>query len=81
MQIENMSNRQLEDLKSQIDVELQDREMRTRIDPNFTNEECLEDAYTHGLTPDEVFPEHFRDMYEDYISQQERKHSMKTTGA
>jgi len=80
MQIENMSNRQLEDLKSQIDVELQDREMRTRIDPDYTNEECLEDAYTHGLTPDEVSPEH-REMYEDYIAQQERKHSMNTTGA
>jgi len=80
MHIENMSKEELEDLKSQIDVELQDREMRTRIDPDYTNEECLEDAYTHGLTPDEVAPEH-RDMYEDYISQQERKQSMNTTGA
>jgi len=80
MHIENMSNRQLKDLKAKIDVELQDREVRTLIDPNFTNEECFEDAYTHGLTPDEVDPA-FREQYEDYISQQERKHSMRTTGA
>ena len=80
MQIENMSNRQLEDLKAKIDVELQDREVRTLIDPNFTNEECFEDAHTHGLTPNEVDPA-FREQYEDYLSQQERKHSMRTTGA
>ena len=80
MQIENMSNRQLKDLKAKIDAELQDRDVRTRIDPDFTDEECLEDAYTHGLTPDEVSPE-YKEMYEDYISQQERKQSMQTTGA
>ena len=50
MQIENMSNRQLEDLKAKIDVELQDREVRE--DEQVAKD--AEDAMSMGLYIDEV---------------------------
>lgn len=81
MQIENMSNRQLEDLKSKIDAELQDREVRTRIDPEFTDEEVFEDALTHGLTPEDASNPDWALKYEEWLSERDRKMSMRTTGA
>jgi len=85
-QIETMSNRELEDIKAKIDVELQDRELRMRMHPEYTNEkfiEICEDALTHGLTPDDpdVIASGYSEAFADYIAQKERKESMRTTGA
>ncbi len=68
MNIKEMSNRELEDIKAKVDVELQDREYRVKdilskekrmwrmeeqIIEGYTNEEVFEDALTMGLTPDD----------------------------
>ena len=68
MNIQEMSNRELEDIKAKIDVELQDREYRVKdilskekrmwrmeeqIMEGYTNKEIFEDALTMGLTPDD----------------------------
>jgi|VirMetMinimDraft_7_1064189.scaffolds.fasta_scaffold00801_8 hypothetical protein len=79
--IEDMSNRQLEDLLHKISVELQDREVRVRIDPECTNEEVFEDALTHGLTPEDASDPEWGLMYEEWLSERDRKISMRNTGA
>lgn len=77
----NMSNRQLKDLQATIDAELQDRDVRTRIDPEFTDEEVFEDALTHGLTPEDSSNPDWALKYEEWLSERDRKMSMRTTGA
>ena len=81
--IEHMSNRQLEELVNACQVELQDREYRTRINPEYTNEEIFIDAQTMGLTPDDpdVIAGGYADQYLDWLSQQDIINSRKATGA
>ena len=79
----NLSDKSLQDIVQALQVELQDREIRMRIDPEFTNEEVFEDALTMGLTPDDpdVIAGGYSEEFADYIAQKERKESMRTTGA
>ena len=89
MDIQDMSNRQLEDLRQAVSVELQDREYRIQeqqelqIMKGYTNEEVFEDALSMGLTPDDpdIIDEGYAWEFAEYIAQKERKQSMKTTGA
>jgi hypothetical protein len=83
---EYMSNRELEDIKEKVDVELQEREVRMRMHPEYTNEEFIEiceDALTMGLTPDDpdVIAGGYSEAFGEYIAEKERKESMRTTGA
>lgn len=79
----NLSDKSLQDIVQALQVELQDREVRMRIDPEFTNEEVFEDALTMGLTPDDpdVIAGGYSEAFGEYIAQKERKESMRTTGA
>jgi len=79
----DMSDETLKDIIQALSVELQDREVRMRIDPEFTNEEVFEDALTGGLTPDDpdVIAGGYSEAFGEYIAQKERKESMRTTGA
>ena len=83
LNIQDASNDALQMLYERIGQELQDREVRTMIQPGFTNEEVFEDALTMGLTPDDpdVIAGGYADEYSEWLSQQDRKQSMKTTGA
>ena len=92
----NLSNRELEDIKAKVDVELQDREYRVKenlcndihiqeeqIMEGYTNEEVFEDALAMGLTPDDpdVIAGGYSEAFGEYIAEKERKESMRTTGA
>jgi len=77
----DLSDKSLQDIVQALQVELQDREIRMRIDPEFTNEEVFEDALTHGLTPEDASNPDWALKYEEWLSQRDRKMSMRTTGA
>ena len=83
LNIQDTSSDALQSLYERIGQELQDREVRTMIQPGFTNEQVFEDALTMGLTPDDpdVIAGGYSEEYADYIAQKERKQTMNTTGA
>ena len=83
LNIQDTSSDALQYLYERIGQELQDREVRTMIQPGFTNEQVFEDALTMGLTPDDpdVIAGGYSEEYADYIAQKERKQTMNTTGA
>ena len=83
LNIQDTSSDALQALYERIGQELQDREVRTMIQPGFTNEQVFEDALTMGLTPDDpdVIAGGYSEEYADYIAQKERKQTMNTTGA
>lgn len=79
----NLPNKAIGDIVQALLTELQDREIRNRINPDYTNEELFEDALTMGLTPDDpdVIAGGYSKEFGEYIAQKERKESMRTTGA
>ena len=83
LNIKDASSDALQSLYERIGQELQDREVRTMVQPGFTNEQVFEDALTMGLTPDDpdVIAGGYSEEYADYIAQKERKQTMNTTGA
>jgi len=83
LNIKDASSDALRALAQDIDVELQERDLaaRKQIDPDFTNEQVFEDALTNGLTPEDASDPDWALMYEEWLSERDRKISMQNTGA
>jgi len=81
LNIKDASSDALRALAHSIDVELQERDLAQRIHPEYTNDEVFEDALTHGLTPEDASDPEWASKYEEWLSERDRKISMRNTGA